>query len=440
MTVRPLTAAEIEALYAPLFRIGAVGSTPDAGFTRLSWTSEETAAMEYVQHEAEKAGLTARFDAVGNLALEEPGYREYVETGSHVDTVVRGGNYDGAGGVICGLAAIRAIRESGTKRQRGLRLRIWRGEESAAFNIGCKGSRIAFGAFDPKALQFRTGGKNLAEAIEQCGYNVQAAREGQKLVSQAEIDSIAAHIELHIEQANALEQAGLDIGVVTSIRGPHRFRLSLEGRFDHSGGTPLGVECRRDTNLALAYIMVAIDELGKQALKEGHDLVQTVGVINSDPAFNEHEPRVYQNAIAKVSGYTYCTVDIRSSDLEFRIAHTAKVHQTIQQVAKAYRVTAHTELLAESKPLAAVDAKIQDTTAAAAKQLGYGAMRMPSGAMHDCVYVGEQKKSDGTAVPIGMIFIPCREGISHAPDEFTTFEALAKGTNVLALAMAELAQ
>lgn len=439
MTLSLITEAELTALYAPLFAIGLAGKTREEGFTRLSWSQEEDDAMAYIQREAEKIGLVARFDSVGNLALEQPGFQEYVETGSHVDTVIRGGNYDGAGGVVCGLAAIRAILAAKTPLKRGLRLRIWRGEESTAYHVGCKGSRIAFGALDPATLKFTTKGKTLADAITERGFSPAVVAEGGRTVSQAEIDGIAAHIELHIEQANALEQQRIDIGVVTSIRGPYRFRASIEGRFDHSGGTPLGTNFRKDANLALAYMMVAVDDLGKQALAKGKDLVQTVGIINSDQSVNERDPRVYQNATAKVSGFAYCTFDIRSSDLAFRTAHLEAVKRTLETVAREYGVTLQIEHLSESNPLASLDPGIQAATTAAAKKLNISSMPMPSGAMHDCAYIGEQRKTDGTQVPIGMIFIPCREGISHAPDEYASDEALTKGANVLAEALWSLA-
>ncbi len=439
MSINDISADEICKLYAPLFRIGLAGETPEHGFTRLGWSQEEDEAMDYIRREAEQIGLTARTDAIGNLALEQPGYTEYAETGSHVDTVVRGGNYDGAGGVVCGLAAIRAILASGSALKRGLRLRIWRGEESAIFNIGCRGSRAAFGALDPAALDFCADGTSLGEVIRRRGWNTDVVSTRSRTFTQAEIDSIAGHVELHIEQANALEQQGLDIGVVTSIRGPYRFRLEVEGRFDHSGGTPLGPDYRRDANLALAYMQVAIDVLGRAAIEKGHDLVQTIGVINSDPGFNQREPRVYQNAMAKVSGYAYCTVDVRSIDEQFRTAHVEKITAEINETADRFRVQTRMTLLGQSRPFAALDPQIQRLTTAAAEKHGYGVISMACGAMHDCVYVGEQRRSDGSQVPIGMIFIPCRNGISHAPDEYTSYEALAKGANVLTSTMYAIA-
>ena len=436
-----VTEDEISTIYSKLHQIGCLGESPDAGFLRAGWSTEEGEAISLISKLAEAEGLVSRFDSLGNLALETPEpTAKYIETGSHLDTVVLGGNYDGAAGVVAGLCAIRAILRHGGKRRHGLRLRVWRGEEGGTFTIACKGSQAAFGLLPAKVLDQQFRGKSLRQAIVDSGFNPASIERGTKTISQEEVDSVAAHIELHIEQANFLEQEGIDVGVVTSIRGPLRYRVLLEGSFDHSGGTPMGAKFRKDANLALGYVMVALDELAKEVLERGADLVQTVGVINSDPAFNEQDGRVYQNAIAKVSGFSYFVLDIRSSQTKFRHAYGERAVQTIIDTAARFGVRASCKIISNTEPLETLDANVRNASISAARSLGVSACEMPSGALHDCLYLGQQKQSSGENVPIGMLFIPCLAGRSHCPEEFTTYEAIAKGASVLAVSMAKLAE
>lgn len=440
MRTRAVAAAEIEALYQTMHQIGCMGSSPESGFLRSAWSREESEAIEFIRREAEAIGLSPRVDAVGNMVLEVAGTSgQFVETGSHLDTVVLGGNYDGAAGVIAGLAAIKAVLSSAAPRKAGLRLRIWRGEEGGTFGGACKGSRAAFGELPPSELETIFEGATLAEAIAREGFDPSCIAERRSTILQPEIDSVAAHIELHIEQANFLERAGIDIGVVTSIRGPIRYRVQLEGAFDHSGGTPMGAKFRRDANLALGYIMVAIDRLSQEAIASGADLVQTVGVINSERAINDRDRRVYQNATAKISGFCYFNLDIRSAQSAFRRGYVERVLATIQETASEFGVVASFSPISDTEPLEALDEGVAAASMASAESLGISACRMPSGALHDCLYLGQRRQTTGGLVPIGMLFIPCLDGKSHCPEEFTSYEAIAKGASVLAGALQRLA-
>ena len=440
MNLITVSASEIEALYQTMHKIGCMGSAPESGFLRSAWSGEESEAIAFIRREAEAIGMKARVDAVGNMVLELPGSSErFVETGSHLDTVVLGGNYDGAAGVIAGLVAIRAVARSNAPRRAGLRLRIWRGEEGGTFGGACKGSRAAFGELPPSELETSFEGRTLAQVITEAGFDPGCIASRRSTILQPEIDSVAGHIELHIEQANFLERAGIDIGVVTSIRGPIRYRIQLEGAFDHSGGTPMGIKFRRDANLALGYIMVAIDRLSQEAITSGADLVQTVGVINSERAINDRDRRVYQNATAKISGYCYFNLDIRSAESAFRRRYAERVLETIKATASEFGVTASWSLISDTEPLETLDERVAEASMASAEALGISACRMPSGALHDCLYLGQRTQSAGGLVPIGMLFIPCLDGKSHCPEEFTSYEAIAKGASVLAGALVRLA-
>lgn len=431
------SAEEIKTLYEPLFSIGNYGG-PTEGFFRASWSEEEQKAFDYILGEAKKVGLLPRYDEVGNLALEQPGYQKYVEAGSHLDTVVKGGNFDGAAGIIAGLAAMQAVIQAKVNQKAGLRLRLWRGEESATYLQACKGSRAAFGKLPKTILDSKFNGRTLTEAIRDLGFTSESIEQQRSTISQEEMDGIVAHLELHIEQANALEQQQKDIGIVTSIRGPSRWIVSLEGRFDHSGGTPMGRDFRKDANLAMGYMLVELDKLGMEAILAGNDLVQTVGVINSDPQISSRFPLVGSNAIAKVSGFVYFSLDIRSNNKVFRRQYAEKVLAMVDRLAEQFGVTSNVDKVSETDPCESLDQNLQNLGSAAATRLGYSHVALPSGAVHDCLYVGEQKKTNGSHVPIGMIFIPCREGISHAPEEYASYDAIAKGANVLAEVFREL--
>ncbi len=430
----------IERHYAVISKIGNLGPRPEDGYLRAAWSDEETAAMKYVEQAALQAGLSSRWDALGNLCVETPGETaEWVECGSHLDTVPQGGNFDGTAGVIAGLQSLIQIAASGAARKKGLRLRVWRCEESATFNSLYAGSLGAFGQSKPSCLENRFRGITLAEAMRSQGADPECIMQGKRTISAAELDCIAAHIELHIEQGNLLENEHIDIGVVTGIRGPYRSRIVLRGEFDHSGATPMGVDYRRDANLALAYILVELDKLAAHHIGRGADLVQTVGIINSQKDWNESHPEVYQNAVTKVSGYACFTLDARSDDGVFLAAYREEADALIRQTAAKFRVEAEQSLIGFEPGIKVLDLHVAEVIESVCRELDLSCKRMPSGAGHDAAIVGKQKKSNGSKVPVGMIFIPCRRGKSHSPDEYASSAAIAKGASVLAVTLARLA-
>lgn len=435
-----ISPTEIEAHYAVLNKIGNLGSSSTDGFLRAGYSAEETTAMSYFAIEAKKIGLHVRRDQVGNIFIELPGQTsEFVECGSHLDTVPMGGNFDGAAGIVAGFAAIKTLLPVASQLQRGLRLRIWRCEESATFGVAYCGSKAAFGELEANDLQHSFGGQTLEEAMRSQGADPTFAASGQTTISQSEIDNITAHIELHIEQGNLLEVQAKEVGVICSIRGPRRSRIELYGQFDHSGATPMGRDFRRDVNLGMANILVTLDGLAKEYLSSGFDLVQTVGIINCDAEFSSAKDRISQNAVTKVSGYGFFTLDIRSYDNGFRQSYCEEADKLILETAARFGLDAKISLISSSPGLGTLDADIQQQLTASAAELGYSAISMPSGAGHDAVIVAKQKKTNGSTIPVGMVFIPCRAGKSHCPEEFSSSEDIAQGASVLAHAIFKLA-
>ena len=429
--------------FEEIAKIGALGGKQEDGFLRPAWSDEESSAFEYIRKEAIKSGLSARYDEIGNLYLRTSfGKNEIVMTGSHMDTVFVGGNYDGVAGVIAGLEAIKAIKSQHLSINKGLELVVWRGEESASFGVALKGSKAAFGLLDPKVLKTEFNGQTMEDAIKSqfdpiklCKFDPIIIKERKPTLTQQNIDNIAAFLELHIEQANKLEKDGSNIGIVTSIRGSIKYKILLKGNFDHSGATPMG-KYRRDANLALGYILVGLDKLSKRAINEGYDLAQTIGIINSD----DSEPKVKQNAITKVSGFAYFTLDIRSNNSIFMKNYANKIRKEIIEIAKDYDVNSTIIELTQYDPVEKLDEQIASEIEKACEILRYNYQYLPSGAGHDAGIVAKQNYSIGKNLPTGMIFIPCKKGISHSKEEFTTIEAVTKGANVLANVMYHFAK
>lgn len=430
----------IQKQFKALERIGNLGMRRENGFLRASWSDEETRAMMRLKIAAQAAGLVAEWDGVGNLFVSTPGGQpRTVMTGSHLDTVPGGGNYDGAAGVVCGLTAIIALKDRWDSFAHRLSLVVWRGEESACYTAVCKGSQAAFGLDDPAILSRKFRGKTLEEAIRGQGFDPAPIAEGRPTLSAERVDAIAALVELHIEQAKMLELHGKPIGLVTSIRGTIRIRVEVVGEANHSGGTPMGIVYRKDANLAMAYMQTGMDALGKEALSAGKDLVQTVGVVNTSADFNETHPQVAENSITKVSPYGYFMLDIRSDDEAFLSAHAAKIEALIEKTGRDLNVEVSIVRLMDLKPVERLDPAVLSVERSVCESRGIDYELMPSGAIHDAVVVANRRHGDGSAIPVGMVFIPCLAGISHNPAEFASPEDLLRGAEVLADTLEALA-
>lgn len=426
--------------FSILEKIGNLGTFREAGFLRASWSNEETEAMEYIRIIGQEHGLRPVFDKVGNLFLTTPGEdgQRVIQIGSHLDTVPHGGNYDGATGIVAGLEAILALKAEWSSLRHRLELVIWRGEESATFGAVCKGSQAAFGQNDRNILLRKFNGQTLEQAILDQGFDPGPIERREPAMAQAHIDAIVAYLELHIEQARKLEIDQKDIGIVTSVRGTIRFRVVVVGEAAHSGGTPMGTDYRKDANLAMAYMQVELDKLAGQALQKGQDLVQTVGVINTDRDFNIQNPHVFENALTKVSPYSYFTLDIRSDNLSFLEKHAAQAQEVIKTIGQRFKVFVKIQQISFLLPIEKMNETLQQAAQASCRQLSYTYEMMPSGAIHDVAVVAAQKRSDGSPIAGGLLFIPCKNGLSHNVKEYTSPQAIQKGAQVLACMLYQL--
>lgn len=438
MTAIQISPESIAARYAQLAMIGAIDGDPVNGYLRAPYSDAENEALQWLEDIALEHSLTRRRDRAGNLVIETPGiFQEWIETGSHIDTVPGGGNYDGAAGVVAGLEAMLAIQACRKPLQRGLRLRVWRGEESATFGVTSIGSRASFGQLNTQTLDHRWQGLTLREAMQQQGVDPGGIASGEAIMDANERDSIAAYIELHIEQGKVLESLGLDIGIVTAIRGSRRSWVSIRGTFDHSGATPMGSEFRQDANLAMAYMQVGLDQLLQQHNVNGGDLVQTIGLINPSANHAASLP-IADNAVTKVSGAACFSFEVRGCDTDAVEQYCNSATALIQETARRFCVTATIDTFSDQPGIAALSPEIQQRLQHDSKRLGLSHTKLPSGAWHDAGTVAGAKKSDGSPIPVGMIFIPCRGGISHSPDEYASPAQIASGASLLATSMAGL--
>jgi ureidoglycolate amidohydrolase len=403
-------------LHARIAELATYNDDPAAGgITREIYTRTYAAALERVMTWMRDAGLQPRLDAVGNLfgtwagaAVDAP----RVLTGSHVDTTLNAGAYDGVLGVLGAIEAVESLRASGFSPRRSIEVVAWAGEEPR-FGTGCVGSRCAAGELTRADLDRLVDhdGVSMASALRLAGF------EPDRLAD-AIIDPTTVHalVELHIEQAIVLESHGEPIGVVEAIAAPHDFRLTFEGAATHAGATPMAL--RHDALVGAAEAIVAIERIARDSTSG--TTVGTVGVVRAHPG-----------AINVVPGIASLDVDVRDSDAHARESVVGEIVATAQAIATARRLTVAVEEIVVDTPVDC-DPTIIDATIAACEALRLPYRRMISGAYHDAMIMGRR-------VPVGMIFVPSRDGISHHPDEYTSPRQLDQGVAVLAETLERLA-
>ncbi|MDO9710082.1 Zn-dependent hydrolase [Paracraurococcus lichenis] len=394
------------------------------GVSRASYGPGERAAHAILRTAAEEIGLEVETDPVGTLSMTLPGQnRDWppVVIGSHLDAVPHGGNYDGAAGVVMGVALAARLRRDGRMLPRDLVVLGIRAEEMCWFPMLYLGSRAAFGLLPPEApdtLRRTDSGRTLAEHMQEEGFDPDFIRQGR-----ASLDPrlIHAFLEPHIEQGPVLVEAGLPAAVVTGIRGSLRHRACrARGAWAHAGAVPRGG--RRDAVLAVAALAQALEAFWREAEQGGRDLVLTMGEFWTDPAM--HGP-------TKVPGEVAFSLDIRSED-----------PQVLQQVEsllrdEAARIEVERGVAIDygaplPVPPAAMDARLRAALRHGAEAAGVPVLEMASGAGHDALTFA------GLGVPTAMLFIR-NAGGSHNPEEAMDMADFAAALDVLAAAIGEIA-
>jgi N-carbamoyl-L-amino-acid hydrolase len=381
---------------------------PARPYTRRSFTKLFLDARAWLERKFQEAGLTTRIDAAGNLIGRFEGRNPALGTiaiGSHSDTVPSGGRFDGIAGVVTGLEIARALR-TGTHLEHSLEIIDFLAEEPSEYGLSCVGSRGMTGALDDKMLKLTAPtGETLSDAMRRVGGDPDR-------LQQASRTDIKAFLELHIEQGVVLESRSIDVGVVSSIVGIRRIEIVFDGHADHAGTTPLGL--RRDALMAAAQTVLAVRRIAERLDgKDGDYFVATVGVLDVEPSASNVVP-----------GRCRLIVDIRSTSTKLKDRFEEALEQESAEAAGAARVDRSAFATLSDGPPVMCDGMLQGALRTAAHRLGFRETPIPSGAGHDAAFMSRICRS-------GMVFVPCRAGISHAPEEWADKDGLAMGASVL---------
>jgi hydantoinase/carbamoylase family amidase len=395
----------VSSLAAEVETLARIGADRGGGVSRFAWTPELAEANDWLVSRLEAEGLETELDSAGNVfGYWRAGEGRAILVGSHLDTVPRGGRYDGALGVLAALAAVRMLEREGVEPARPLWIVSFNDEEGAAFQTGMLGSRAFVGDLELEELRAR----GIPEAMAAAGF------EFERLEQARRAGEVGAYLELHIEQGPVLETDGIDIGIVTSIVGLLGFRVRFVGAANHAGTTPMA--SRRDALVGAARTVLALRDEAR-----GGGMTANVGVISVEPGgFNV------------VPGVAELTIDVRSPTAAGFARAEAFVRELLQRVATEERLELELAETHRKNPVS-LDAELQEVLERAADAEGASHRRMPSGAGHDAMVLARQ-------VPAAMLFVPSRDGVSHSPDEYTTPEKCDLGARVLARAVRELAE
>ncbi|MGD0739864.1 MAG: M20 family metallo-hydrolase [Terracidiphilus sp.] len=406
----------IDGLMAELLALAQISEAEPPVVTRVVFGEADMRARAYVKGLCAEAGLTVREDAIGNTFARWEGSDPTlapIGTGSHIDAIPNAGLYDGCVGVLGGLEAIRVLKKLGFKPRRSIELVVFTAEEPTRFGIGCLGSRMMANVLTPKqALALRDKeGRELEEWRAQAGF---AGPLESIAVPSGRFDKF---VELHIEQGPYLEQEGLDVGLVTHIAAPASQRIVIEGEGGHAGGKLM--PGRKDALAAAAELILALEATAKST--GAIDTVGTVGICE-----------VFPGAVNSVPSRVLITTDVRDIDLDRRDRVLVALDATIQGVRTRRGVKITTELINADPPTTcdpAILAALEESALAAGKKY----KKMVARAYHDSSFVS-------CIAPVAMLFIPCRGGVSHRPDEYASPEWIGGGIHVLGRTLARLAE
>jgi len=399
----PVNKKRVEELIAGLAKFGKT----EAGITRLAYTSTDKAAQMWLLKELEYMNLEIREDVLGNLFLRRPGLDltlPPVACGSHLDTVIHGGAYDGMCGVVGALEALNMLSDETMRRS--VEVIVFRAEESSRFGFATIASKLMTGKATPEkfANACRKDDITFKEAVKEWGGNLDAY---EKAILKP--GAYKCFAEMHIEQGKVLEETGHQIGIVHNIAAPTRFKLHITGMADHSGATPMGY--RKDALVSAAKMILAVETAAINEKENG--TVGTVGIVDVDPG-----------SINVVPGEVTLWVDVRGVNTESIQRTLKEIRQAAQGTARTDGVEIKEEMLTSDTPVA-LDEKLAAQSEAICREQGKSFLRMNSGAGHDAMHMP-------AICPTTMLFIPCRGGISHNPAEFAKNEDICAGIEVLA--------
>jgi N-carbamoyl-L-amino-acid hydrolase len=385
---------------------------PDRPHTRLVFSNEFDRGRDWLRKTFLAAGLTCHIDAGGNLIGVRKGKQnvdnaEKVIIGSHIDTVPAGGRFDGIAGVVAALEVVHYLNEKEIELPFDLEIVDYLGEELNVWGTSCLGSRHMAGLITSEMLErIDVDGRRLGAEISRIGGSGQASDGPRPDASQ-----IIACLELHIEQAKILDNNGHDIGIVTAIPGIYRYGVSITGQAGHSGTTSMAE--RQDALVAAADIIQKTSALANEiARDENQHFVATIGKID-----------VFPNGAAIVPGQVEMTLDLRAVNARARISFFEAFEQACDRAAKIRNCDVTIQKLAAAD-VAPMNGDLMTMLEDSAEANDVSTIKISSGAGHDTAHLSR-------IAPAAMIFIPCRDGLSHCPEEYTSSEDIARGATVL---------
>jgi len=395
--------------------LATISDAPAPAVTRIVFTPTDLKARAWLASRCEEAGLTVRQDPIGNMFVRwssaDPS-APVVGTGSHIDAIPNAGKYDGVVGVLGGLEAIRTLRRSGFQPKHPIELLVFTSEEPTRFGIGCLGSRLLSGSMTPDQAKKLVDKAGVALEDVRTNAGMQGPLENVKLPA----SYYQAFVELHIEQGPLLERQKIPLGIVTNIAAPASLHITIEGSGGHAGGVLM--PDRRDALCAAAEIILAIE---REARNSGAaDTVATVGICE-----------VFPGAVNSIPSQVRLGLDVRDTNLERRDAVLRAIGAASQAIVAKREVSVQKELLNADAP-AECALEIREALAQSCAKHELPHVPMVSRAYHDSLFMAR-------IIPVGMLFIPCRNGYSHRPDEYASPEDIAVGVTVLAETLATLA-
>lgn len=382
-------------------------ATPGQGLTRFSLTEEDRSAREYIRNELLKLGLDVYEDSAGSIFGRKKGISDdlpVIMIGSHFDSVKNGGNFDGPAGVVMALEIMRVLEENNIKTKYPIEFVGMIEEEGGRFGSGVFGSRAMTGAVSMEELNSNkdNAGISMANALKEFGFNPEDIQKAKRNPA-----DIKAFIELHIEQGPILEKEKIDIGIVDFIVGINEFKVVVKGRPDHAGTTPMNM--RADALITAAKIIYEIPSYAKEA---GEGTVATVGLLNVKPGASNIVP-----------GEVIFTVDIRSKNSNCIDDVRSKIIEALNIESQTSDIKIEIIEMLDVKPVK-MSEEIMKSLDKNVKSNGFSSIEMLSGAGHDAMIMAG-------ITDVGLVFVPSKDGRSHCPEEWTDYEDLQKGIEVI---------
>ncbi len=406
----PINAGRIERDLMELARL----TEPDRPYTRLAFSALDREARDVVAGWMREAGLDVSIDAAGNTIGRRNGRADgpVVAIGSHTDTVQAGGRFDGIAGVVAAVEVARALAETGVVTEHPLEVVNFNCEEPSVPGMTPVGSRAISGHLDLSKLHTARDpqGRTLAEAIDYLGGD--HTRLADVIRSPGDVHG---YLELHIEQGLALERAGRPVGIVTHIAGPARGAITAAGRADHAGATLM--DERKDALCAAAEVILALERAAKDPSLR--DAVATIGAAQIMPGM-----------VNIIPGRVDLQVEVRSIRQEEKERVKDLLAAACEAIARERGIQIDAQWLVDELPVTVPD-RMQALLREAAEELGVPELSLPSRAMHDASWMA-------MIAPVGMVFVPSKDGLSHTPDEWTDFADVATGASVLGRALLKL--